>query len=110
MSEAKEPKTETTPVGAMGGKRGRSGDPQIETQKLPAGTSKATPKLSPERMRMVLDSIAVCPIKGVAAAKAGIFRRTLDYWHKQSAAGEDQYDVEWCGETWKFHEHFEADR
>ena len=48
MSEAKEPKTETTPVGAMGGKRGRSGDPQIETQKLPAGTSKATPKLSPE--------------------------------------------------------------
>ncbi len=40
--------------------------------------------------------------------KAGIFLKTLDYWLKGSAAGEDQYDVEWRGETWKFHEHFEA--
>jgi hypothetical protein len=108
VSEAEEAKTERTPLGATGGKQGRSSGSQIKTQKPPAGTSKATPKLSPERMRIVLDSYAVSRIKGVAAAKAGIFHKTLDYWLKQSAAGEDKYDVEWHGETYKFHEHFEA--
>jgi len=108
VSEAEEAKTERTPLGATGGKQGRSSGSQIKTQKPPAGTSKATPKLSPERMRIVLDSYAVSRIKGVAAAKAGIFYKTLDYWLKQSAAGDDKYDVEWHGETYKFHEHFEA--
>ena len=40
--------------------------------------------------------------------KADIFRKTLDYWLKRSAAGDDQYDVEWRGETAKFHQHFEG--
>jgi hypothetical protein len=108
LSEAEEPKTETTPVGAMGHKRGGSGGRQLKTQNPLAGISKADPKLSPERMRRVLDSVAEYPIKGHAAMKAGIFRKTLDYWLKGSAAGQNQYDVEWRGETWKFHEHFEA--
>ena len=108
MSEAEEAKTERTPVGAMGHKRGRSGGRQLKKQKPPAGNSKASPKLSPERMRLVLDSLAEYPIQGRAAMKAGIYRKTLDYWLKRSAAGEDQYDVEWRGETAKFHQHFEA--
>ena len=89
-----------TPLGAMGRQRRNTG--QFKRQKRPAGNSKAGPKLSPERMRIVLDSIAEYPIKGHAAMKAGIFLKTLDYWLKGSAAGEDQYDVEWRGETWKF--------
>jgi hypothetical protein len=107
-SEAEEPKTETTPVGAMAHKRGRSGGRQHKKQNPPGGNSKAGPKRSPERMRFVLDNFAEYPIKGRAAMKAGIFRKTLDYWLKRSAAGDDQYDVEWRGETAKFHEHFEA--
>ena len=108
MREAKGSQTETTPLGATGRKRGRSGGCQLKKQKPLGGSSKAGPKLSPERMRLVLDSLAEYPIKGHAATKAGIFRKTLDYWLKGSAAGQDQYDVEWRGETWKFHEHFEA--
>jgi len=98
VSEANGPQT----------KPGRSGDRQLKKQKPPSGISKSGPKLSPERMRIVLDSLAEYPIKGHAAMKAGIFRKTLDYWLKGSAAGRDQYDVEWGGETWKFHEHFAA--
>ena len=108
MSEAEEPKTETTPLEATGHKRGPGGGRQHKKQNPPAGNSKAGPKLSPERMRIVLDSLAEYPIKGRAAMKAGIFRKTLDYWLKRSAAGDDQYDVEWRGETAKFHEHFEG--
>jgi hypothetical protein len=106
MSEA-EANTERT-LGATGCKQGRSSGNRTKTQKPVAGTSRTTRKLSPERMRIVLDSYAVSRIKGVAAAKAGIFYKTLDYWLKQSAAGDDKYDVEWHGETYKFHEHFES--
>ena len=108
MSGAEEPKAETTPLEATGHKRGPGGGRQHKKQNPPAGNSKAGPKLSPERMRIVLDSLAEYPIKGRAAMKADIFRKTLDYWLKRSAAGDDQYDVEWRGETAKFHQHFEA--
>ena len=43
--------TETTPLGATGRKRGRSGGCQLTKQKPLGGNSKAGPKLSPERMR-----------------------------------------------------------
>jgi hypothetical protein len=108
MSEAEEPKTETTPVGAMGHKRGRSGGRQLKTQKLSAGISEAGRKLSPATMRLILDSLTEYSILSHAAEKAGIHRHTLKYWLKHSAAGEDGYDVEWRGETAKFHQHFEA--
>ena len=45
-SEAEKPKTETTPLAAIGGKPGRSGDGQPKKEKPPAGISKSTPKLS----------------------------------------------------------------
>ena len=102
MSEAKEPKTETTPLAVGGRKRSR------KKQKPPAGTSNATPNLSPERMRILLDGVAVHRNKGDVAVRAGIHRYTLGYWLKQSAAGKAGYDLEWHGETWKFHEHFKA--
>ena len=59
-------------------------------------------------MRIVLDSLAECPILSNAANKAGIHRKTLAYWIKRSTAGDAGYDIEWQGETWKFHEHCEA--
>ena len=89
MSETKEPKTETTPLEAMGRKRGcRRGR-----------------QLSPERMRIVLDSLRECPLLFKAASKARIHRKTLEYWLKRSAAGDAGYDVEWQGLEWRFHEH-----
>ena len=92
MSEAEGPKTETTPLAAMGRKRGRRRGRQ----------------LSPERMRIVLDSLRECPILSNAARKAGIHRKTLEYWIKRSKAGDAGYDVEWQGLEWRFHEHCES--
>jgi hypothetical protein len=104
-SEAEGPKTETAPFGAMGSKRSRSGGRQLKKQKLPAEISELGRKRSPERMRIFLDSLAEYPALIYATKKAGIHRRTPEYWLKGSAAGHDGYDVEWRGVTMKFHEH-----
>src|ERR1019366_10629968 len=47
MWETKQPKTETTPLGAVGRKRGRRWGRQPENQKLPAEIAKAGRMLSP---------------------------------------------------------------
>ncbi len=91
-SEADGPKAETTPLRAMGRERGRRRGRQ----------------LSPERMRIVLDRLRERPILSDAATKAGIHRKTLEYWLKRSEAGDDGYDLEWRGETARFHEHCES--
>ena len=105
-SEAEGPKTETTPPGAMGSKRSRSGGRQLKKQKLPAEISELGRKRSPERMRIFLDSLAEYPALIYATKKAGIHRRTPEYWLKGSEAGHEGYDVEWRGDTMKFHEHY----
>ena len=105
MNKADRPKTETTPPVAMRRKPGRSGGRKLKKQKLSAEDAEAERMLSPERMRIVLDSLRKRPILFYAARKAGIHRKTLEYWIKCSAAGRDGYDVEWRGETRKFHEH-----
>jgi hypothetical protein len=74
-------------------------------QKPPAGISRSTPKLSPELMRIILDALSEYPVLSYAANKAGIHRKTLEYWLKRSAAGDAGYDVEWRGFEWRFHEH-----
>jgi hypothetical protein len=56
-------------------------------------------------MRIVLDTLRKTPILWYAASKAGIHRKTLEYWIRCSAAGHDGYDLEWQGVEWKFHEH-----
>jgi hypothetical protein len=61
--------------------------------------------LSPERMRIVFDSLTEVPILNHAATKAGIHRKTLEYWLRRSAAGDAGYDIEWQGMEWRFHEH-----
>jgi hypothetical protein len=96
MSETKESKTD---------KRGRRRGRQPENQKLPAEVAKAGRMLSPERMRIVLNSLTEVPILNHAATKAGIHRKTLEYWLRRSAAGDAGYDIEWQGIEWKFHEH-----
>jgi hypothetical protein len=103
--ETKGPKTQTTPLEDPGRKLGRSGSRQLEKQKLPARNSKVGQKLSPERMRIVLDALKEYPVLARAAAKAGIHRKTLTYWLKCSEAGHDGYDIEWQGVQWRFHEH-----
>ena len=105
-SETEGPKTETTPLGAMGSKRSRSGDRQLKKQKLPAGISELGRKRSPERMRLFLDSLAEDAVLIHATNKACIHRKTPEYWLKCSVAGHDGYDVEWRGVTMKFHEHY----
>lgn len=82
MRETKGPKTEATPLGVVGRKQGRGGGRQIKKQKLPADVSKVSRKLSPERMRIVLDSLREYPVLSHAAGKAGIQRKTLEYWMK----------------------------
>jgi hypothetical protein len=104
ISESKEPKTETTPLRAKRRKRGRSGGRELEKPKLSEENSKPGRVLSPERMRIVLDSLAEHRILSFAAAKAGIHRKTLEYWITRSAAGDPGYDVEWQGVEWRFHE------
>jgi len=79
-------------TGAMGRKRGRRRGRQ----------------LSPERMRIVLDSLRENPDLSRAAAKAGIHRKTLEHWRKRSAAGDAGYDIEWQGLEWRFHEHCQS--
>jgi len=105
-SEAEGPKTETTPLAAMGRQRSRSGGRQLKKQKLPAEISALGRKRSPARLRLFLDSVAEYPVKSHASKKAGVHRRTPDYWLKRSAAGDAGYDLEWRGDTAKFHEHF----
>jgi hypothetical protein len=103
-SEAEGPKTETTPLAAMGSKRSRSGGRQLKKQKLPPGISKSTPKLSPKLMRIILNSLRKTPILRHAASEAGIHRKTLKYWMDRSEAGDDGYDIRWQGVRWRFHE------
>ena len=105
MRETKGPKTGATPLGAMGRKQGRGGGRQLKKQKLPAEVSKAGRKLSPGRMRVVLECLREYPVLSDAASKAGIHRKTLEYWMKCSEAGNDGYDIEWQGVIGRFHEH-----
>ena len=104
------PQTQATPFGDPGRKRGRRDRSQLDKQKLPARNSKVDRKLSPGRMRMVLDALKECPILARAAAKAGIHHKTLAYWLKCSAAGHDGYDIDCQGEQWRFHELRSGDR
>jgi hypothetical protein len=103
--ETKGPKTEATPLGAKGRKQGRGGGRHLKKQKLPADVSKAGRKLSPERMQIVLDSLRKYPVLSRAARKAGIHRKTLEYWMRCSEAGNEGYDIEWEGLIQRFHEH-----
>jgi hypothetical protein len=88
----------------MGRKQGRGGGRQPKKQKLTAKVSKSRRKLSPERMRVVLECLREYPVLSDAASKAGIYRKTLAYWIKCSEAGNDEYDIEWHGWMWRFHE------
>jgi hypothetical protein len=54
-------------------------------QKPPTGISRSTPKLSPELMRIVLNSLRKYPVLWHAASKAGIHRKALEYWIRCSA-------------------------
>jgi hypothetical protein len=77
-------------------------------QKPPAGISKSTPKLSPKLMRIILDALREYPVLRHAAKKAGIHRKTPEYWLKRSEAGDNGYDIRWQGLTQRFHEHYES--
>ena len=106
-TETKGSKAEPTLPGTTGRKRGRSGS-QPGKQKPPAGISKSTPKLSPKIMRIILNSLRKYPVQWHAASKAGIHRKTLEYWLKRSAAGDPGYDLKWEGLEGRFHEHCES--
>ena len=77
---------------------------QPEKQQLPAKKPRVSPKLSPERMLIVIEALRECPILSHAAAKAGIHPKTLSYWLQHSKAGDDGYDIVWRGDQDRFHE------
>jgi hypothetical protein len=108
VSEVKQPETGTDPVGAMGCNQDYSDARCSKKQKAPAERPKADRGLSPERfkrMQIVLENLRECPIYCYAAHKAGVHRKTVEYWLKCSRKGDDGYDIEWEGFTWRFHEH-----
>jgi hypothetical protein len=107
-SEAEGHKTEETTPDKATRKLGRSGGRQLKKQNLPAEISALGRRRSLARMRLILDSLAEYPVQKNAASKAGIHRKTLEYWLKCSAAGCDGYDLEWRGKTAKFHEHYQS--
>jgi hypothetical protein len=104
-SETSGPKTEAASLGEIGRSRGRCDGRQRKKQSQPGQISKADRKLSPKRMRLVLNSLRQYPFLWRAADEAGIHRKTLEYWIKRSRAGDDGYDIKWQGLTWRFHEH-----
>jgi hypothetical protein len=85
-----------------------SGGQPSEKQKLSARNAKIRRKLSPERMCVVIEALREYPILARAAAKAGIHRKTLEFWLKCSEGGQNGYDIEWEGFQWRFHEACEA--
>jgi hypothetical protein len=102
------PGIETTPLVETGRKKGRGGDRQVKKQKLPPEVSRDHRKRSPKLMRVVLEHLRNYPVLTVAASKAGIHIKTLEYWIKRSKAGGDEYEIEWQGEMGRFHEHCES--
>ena len=105
VSEAMAPKAKINTVEAARPEQGRRGGRQLTKQIPSAEYAKSWRMLTPERMRIILDSLAEYPIFYLAAAKAGIHRKTLEYWIDRSVAGDAGYDVEWQGLEWRFHHH-----
>ena len=105
-TKAKGPKTEADPLGPLDREQGRGDGRQPKKQKLPPGVLKRRRRL--KLMRVVLDALRERPILWMAARKAGIHRRTLEYMIKCSKAGRNGYEVEYRGVKWGFHEHCEA--
>ena len=108
MREGMRSQTETTPLEAVCCKRGRGSSSHLKKPKLPTKISKVGRKRMAACMLRFLDILVECGVLSVAARKAGIHPKTSAYWRKRSAAGDDGYDVEWRGETAKFHEHCEV--
>ena len=55
-------------------------------------------------MRIVVETLREFPIDSYAADKAGVHRKTVEYWLKCSKEGDDGYDIMWKCFTWRFHE------
>jgi hypothetical protein len=80
----------------MGAERGHCGGRQLKKQKLRGGASKTGRKLSPKRMRIVLESLRERPVLWHAASKAGIHRKTLERF----AGGEMPTEIDPAGAGW----------
>jgi hypothetical protein len=105
--ETEASKTQTNSLDNSPLERDPSGGRPIEKQTRPAKKTSARQKLSPERMRIVLDCLREYPILARAALEAGIHRRTLENWIKRSKNGDDGCDIEWQEVTCRFHTHCE---
>lgn len=99
---------QSSSLGTPGRKRGRSGSRQRKRQKQPPGISKSARTRRYRLMRRVLDALREWPVLHSAANKAGIHRKTLEYWIKRSEAGHAGYELVYQGIKWGFHEHCKA--
>jgi hypothetical protein len=107
MTETEALKAAATPVGPKRRSRARGTGRRSNKQQPAAKVTNASGKFSPERARVVLDSLSERPIQSDAAEKAGIHRKTLENWIKHSKAGDAGYDIEHEGVTMRFHVHCE---
>jgi hypothetical protein len=96
------------PIEASVSEQGRIGDRRLNKRKPSAGRSKSARKFSPGLARIVLDALSIEPVQSAAARKAGIHRKTLEYWVKGSKAGHKGYDIVWQGLKQRFHEHLQS--
>jgi transposase-like protein len=107
MTGTDEPKAAANPIGAKGRQQTRDDGRQSKKRQPAAKVTNACSKFSPERARVVLDSLSERPIQSDAARAAGIHRRTLENWIKHSKAGDAGYDIEHEGVIMRFHVHCE---
>jgi hypothetical protein len=107
--ETQAPKTQSnSPLEEPVCQRSRNGNRQREKEQRPARNATAGRKPSLASMVVFLDALRECPIVCRAAEKAGIHRKTPAHWIKCSKAGREGYELEWRGETWGFHDHYET--
>ena len=103
-SETKKPETHTTP-GAMGRKRGRSGGRPSRSKNRRRKSTRSAESFHVSACELSSRASGNIPSYPMQLRKAGIHRKTLEYWLKRSKAGDEGYDIECQGLIWRFHEH-----
>jgi hypothetical protein len=90
---------DTTPRGAPSQTRGPSGGRRRKKQKSSTGTSKSAPKLSPERMLIVLESLEKVPPTRWQLGKQAFITKLLRIGGR--AARLATMVMSWCGKTFR---------
>jgi hypothetical protein len=112
VDDTERPKVAARPVEATAPNQERGGPCRPKEQNRHTQRrntrSKAAQRLLAKRMLIVIETLTERPIYRYAAEKAGVHRKTLEYWLKCSKSGNEGYEIEWQGFSLPFHEHCET--